>query len=229
MNSRTQRLFAWGGPISLAMAVAGLYVAGFVPPPAPNADTAQIGDLYHAHRTAIAVGALLFMASAAPFLLFIAVLSAHIKRMEGDGRIFTYLQLAAGATSMTPIILAPLAWCTAALRPDNSPEIIRAFNDFGIITMIVATPAAMAQVLAVGLAVLAEKSPRPVFPRWVAPASFLCVIALAFGMPAALTQTGPFAWDGLLGGGLESLGFLPWTVMMTFVLLRAIRQQETAH
>jgi hypothetical protein len=226
MNTGTQKWFAWGGVISLVMAVGGLYVMGFVPPPPPTATVAQIGDLYHEHRSAIALGALLFMASAAPFLLFIAVLSAQMKRIEGNGRTLTYLQLAAGATSMTPIILAPLAWCTAALRPDNSPEIIRALNDFGLMTMIVATPAAMAQVFAVALAVLADKSARPVFPRWIAAASFLCVLALTFGMPAALTQTGPFAWDGFVGGGLESLGFIPWTILMAVVLTRAIRQQE---
>jgi hypothetical protein len=228
MNTRIQSLFTWGGPISLLMAVGGLYVAGFIPPPSPTTNAGQISALYREHGTAIAVGGILFMASAAPFLLFIAVLSAQIKRIEGDGRIFTYLQLAAGATSMTPIILAPLAWCTAAFRPEQSPEVIQAFNDFGFMTMIVATPAAMAQVLAVGLAVLADKNAQPVFPRWVAPASFICVIALAFGLSAALTRTGPFAWNGFVGGALESLGFIPWTMLMVVALLKAIRQQETA-
>jgi hypothetical protein len=47
-------------------------------------------------------------------------------------------------------------------------------------------------------------------------------------LSAALTRTGPFAWNGFVGGGLESLGFIPWTMLMVVALLKAIRQQEAA-
>jgi hypothetical protein len=104
--------------------------------------------------------------------LFVAVLSAQMKRIEGDRPTFTYLQLAAGATSLAPIIVAPLAWCAAAFRPEHSPDTLQALSDLGFLTMVMTTPAAMAQVFAVGMVVLSDKSVRPVFPRWVAPSEF---------------------------------------------------------
>jgi hypothetical protein len=125
---------------------------------------------------------------------------------------------------MTPLIVTPLPWCVAAFRP-HSPEIIQVLNDLGFITMLTATPAVGVQVLAVGLAVLADKRAQPVFPRWVAHASFVCALGLQGGLLLVLTQTGPFAWDGVIAGLLPFI-FFPWCILMTPLLLRAIKQQE---
>src|SRR5260370_16839527 len=92
--------------------------------------------------------------------------------------------------------------------------------------MVMTTPAAMAQVIAVGMVVLSNKSARPVFPRWVAPASFVCAIALLSGMSCVLARTGPFAWDGKVALGLENLGFVPWTLSMSLVLFRPLNPHQ---
>src|SRR6266404_9395236 len=63
MGIRAQRICIWGGPISLLMAFAGLYVAGFLPPPSPAASAEQIAAIYREHSLAIRIGAILFMAA----------------------------------------------------------------------------------------------------------------------------------------------------------------------
>jgi hypothetical protein len=226
MDIRAQRIFAWGGVVNWLMSFAGLYIAGFLPIVSPAASAEQIAALYRANGPlAIEIGSIVFLLASAPFVPFIAVLSTQIKRIEGDRRTFTYLQLAAGAASMTPLIVTPLPWCVAAFRP-HSPEIIQVLNDLGFITMLTATPAVGVQVLAVGLAVLADKRAQPVFPRWVAHSSFVCALGLQGGLLLVLTQTGPFAWDGVIAGLLPFI-FFPWCILMTPLLLRAIKQQET--
>ena len=225
MDIRAQRIFAWGGVVNWLMSFAGLYIAGFLPIISPAASAEQIAALYRANGSLmIEIGSIVFLLASAPFVPFIAVLSTQIKRIEGDRRTFTYLQLAAGAASMTPLIVTPLPWCVAAFRP-HSPEIIQVLNDLGFITMLTATPAVGVQVLAVGLAILADKRPQPVFPRWVAYASFVCALGLQGGLLLVLTQTGPFAWDGVIAGLLPFI-FFPWCILMTPLLLRAIKQQE---
>jgi hypothetical protein len=225
MDIRAQRIFAWGGVVNWLMSFAGLYIAGFLPIVSPAASAEQIAALYRANGPLmIEIGSIVFLLASAPFVPFIAVLSTQIKRIEGDRRTFTYLQLVAGAASMTPLIVTPLPWCVAAFRP-HSPEIVQALNDLGFITMLTATPAVGVQVLAVGLAVLADKRARPVFPRWVAHASFVCALGLQGGMLLVLTRTGPFAWDGVIAGLLPFI-FFPWCILMTPLLLRAIKQQE---
>jgi hypothetical protein len=225
MDSRAQKIFAWSGPISMFMVLVGVWIAGFLPPPSPAASAEQVAAFYRANGTSICVAAILAMLSTAPFLLFIAVLSAQIKRIEGDRRTFTYAQLAAGTASMAPIIIFPLAWCVAAFRPDRSPEFIQAFDDLGFITMVMVTPPAVAQVLVVGLAILSDKGPRLVFPRWLGYVTVLCSIAAVPGVFCVLYKTGPLAWDGSIAGGLPSLVFFPWVILMAVMLTRAINQQ----
>jgi hypothetical protein len=227
VDIRTQKVLAWSGPVSLAMTFGALNMAGFLPFVSATASAEQIAAFYREHSQTICVSSIIFMLSAGVFLGFIGVLSVQIKRIEGERRTFTYLQLAAGTASITPLILTPLAFCTAAFRPEHSPEVIQTLNDFGFITMVTATPEVGVQVLAVGLAILADKRANRVFPRWVAHASFVCAIGLQCGLLCVLTRTGPLAWDGLVGGGIESIVFVPWTILMCVVLLRAIKQQET--
>lgn len=226
MDIRAQKIFAWGALISLLMAIYGLHTAGFLPPPSPAESAEQIAALYRANSVSICIGAILFLLSTAPFLLFIGVLSVQIRRIEGDRRTFTYVQLASGTASMVPIILAPVAWCVAAFRPEQSPESIRSFNDLGFITMVMTTPMVAVEVLAVGLAIISDKGARPIFPKWFAHASFLCAIGLLAGMLCVLSRTGPLAWNGMIAGWPPSLLFLAWTIVMTVILLKAIKQQE---
>lgn len=226
MDSGTQKFLAWSGPISMAVTLSALIIGNFLPFPSPAANADAVAAFYRGHSHAICIASILFMVSAAIFLGFVAELSVQIKRIEGDRRTFTYLQLAAGAASITPLILTPLAWCVAAFRPEHSPDIIQAFNDLGFITMVTATPEVGVQVLAVGLAVLSDKRAQPVFPRWVAHASFVCAIGLQCGLLCVLARTGPLAWDGFVAGGIESIVFVPWTLLMCVMLLKAIKQQE---
>ena len=227
MDIRAQKIFAWSGPFSMSMVLIAVSIAGFLPPPSPAASAEQIATFYRTNGSAISVGGILVMLSTAPFLLFIAVLSAQIKRIEGDARTFTYAQLTSGTASMTPIILFPLAWCVAAFRPEGSAEVIRVFNDLGFITMVLVTPPAMIQVLVVGLAILSDRRKRPVFPRWVGYVSILCTLVDFPGMLCVLYKTGPLAWNGIIAGGLPSLVFFPWVILMAVMLTRAIKQQET--
>jgi hypothetical protein len=226
VDIRAQKVFAWSGPASMFMFAIAAYIAGFLPPPSPAATAEQIASIYRANSHSICIAAILVMLSTAPFLLFIAVLSAQLKRIEGNGRTFAYAQLAAGTASMTPIILIPLVWCVAAFRPERSAEVIQAFNDLGFITQVMVTPPAMAQVLVVGLAILSDKRARPIFPRWLGYLSVLCAIADLPGLLCVLYKTGPFAWDGIIASGLPALTFLPWTILMAVMLTKAIKQQK---
>jgi hypothetical protein len=226
MDIRAQRIFAWCGLISLLMAMGAVYVAGFMPPPAPTESVDQVVALYRANSVSICAAAILFLFSVAPFLLFIAVLSVQMGRIEGDRRLFTYLQLVAGGTSMVPIILVPLAWSVAAFQPEQSADNIYLLNNFGFITMVMATPMVAVEVLAVGLATLSDKRAQPIFPRWFAYASFLCAIALLPGLLCVLAHSGPFDWDGIVAAWVPTLSTLIWVIATTIILLKAIKRQE---
>ena len=225
MDIQAQKIFAWCGPISFAMAITGAVMAGFVPPPAPNASAEQIASFYREHGDSVIAGGIVFMLSTAPFTVFIAVLSAQIRRIEGNRRTFTYAQLAAGTASMVPVILVPVIWCATAFHAEHHPEIVQAFNDFGLITTVMVTPPAMAQVLVTALAILSDQNIRPVFPRWLAYLSFVVAVFCLPGVLCVQFRAGPLAWNGVLAGALPSLVFFSWVILMTFGLIKAINQQ----
>ena len=78
---------------------------------------------------------------------------------------------------------------------------------------------------AVGFATLADKSAEPVFPRW---SGFVNLWLGTLFLPGGLIvffKTGPFAWDGFIAFWIPFAAFALWFLVMTPVLLRAIRQQ----
>jgi hypothetical protein len=226
MDIRAQRVFAWGGIVSMIMGVSAMHTAGFVPPPAPSESADQIAALYHANSFSICVAGIIFLSSVIPFLLFIAVLSVQIARIEGDRRLFTYLQLIAGGASMVPVIIISLAWSVAAFQPEQSADNIYLLNNLAFITMIMGIPMEVAQVLAIGLATLSDKRVRPIFPRWFAYASFLCVIVVLPGLLCVLAHSGTFDWDGIVAAWVPTVSTIAWVIAATVILLRAIKQQE---
>lgn len=119
-----------------------------------------------------------------------------------------------------------MAWETIAFRPDRPVEIILAISDFAWLMFAMTLSPALVQFLSLGIAILLDRSPEPVFPRW---AGFLNIWISVLALPAgaiALFHSGPFAWNGVLAFWLPVVLFVIWILVMLFLLLKMIRQQE---
>jgi hypothetical protein len=79
--------------------------------------------------------------------------------------------------------------------------------------------------LVVGLAILSDKRALPIFPRWVGYVSIVIPLVTTQGLLCWIFKTGPLAWNGFLAGGLPTLLFVPWSILMAVVLIRAINQE----
>src|SRR5580658_9155688 len=97
MNTGVQRACAWCGPLMMVLMLAGLAIAGFIPPPSPGSSASQIAHLFRAHATSIRVGICLTMLGAALLGPFVAAIAIHLKRIKGTGPMLAYVQLALGA------------------------------------------------------------------------------------------------------------------------------------
>ena len=67
---------------------------------------------------------------------------------------------------------------------------------------------------------------KPVFPRWF---GYLNVWVGFLLVPANMIiffKTGPFAWTGVIGFWLPAAVFGAWYLVVTYVLLKAIHQEE---
>jgi hypothetical protein len=81
------------------------------------------------------------------------------------------------------------------------------------------------QLLVLGLAILLDQRPDPVFARWGA---FNIIAGLLF-LPnafAVVYKTGPFAWDGVLAFWLKLALFAVYLAVMFFLVHAAIQRQQ---
>lgn len=227
MNYRIQLLCAWAGPLYVALFCAGLLVAGFIPPPSPTLDAQAIADIYTARKTNIQVGMLIVMAAQGLFAIFVAELTVQLRRIEGPFSPLSYAQLALGVLAVLLVIFPSLLLEIATFRPhDRSPEFLRLLNDMTWIPFVGAWFTVVPQWTVTGLAILLDKHKPPVFPRWAAYVNF-CILVLSLPSTGLyFLHTGPFAWNGLLSFWLAATAFFTWTVLMAYLMIKAIHQQH---
>lgn len=228
MSIASQRICAWCGPAFMVLFGIGFWaVAGFLPPPSPDASAQEIASLYSENTARIRAGLAITMLAATLLFPWIAVISVQLKRIEGPSTPWANTQLTAGAVGFLLFTSPVFIWQTAAYRPDErSPEMLKMLNDLGWLPFVGIFTPAVAQGVAIALAILGDKRREPVFPRWV---GYFNLWAVVMFMPATALpffKDGLFAWDGLLALWVPIAVFGSWFAITFITLLRAIAAQE---
>lgn len=230
MNRNSQLICAWAGPLGIALSGIGLWpIAHFFPPHLPSASATTIAALYQQDANMIRLGMLLLMIGAALWAPFIAAISIQLKRIEGASPVMAYTQLAAGAIGVIVLTAPVMVFTAAAFRPERAPELTQLLNDLGWLLLVMPFGPAAVQLLAIGLAILADTRAGPIFPRWL---GFFNLWVATLFVPAGLVtffKTGPFAWNGLFGFWIPAAVFGAWVAAMFLALLRAIGDQARQH
>ena len=220
MNTRTQLLCTWSGPVFVVLFTIGFwFLAHYLPPPSPNAGAEEIAALYREHTGPIRLGMFLMVACSALVAPFVAVISVQMQRLERGAGVLSYTQLAAGAVGILFLILPALLWTIAAFRPERDPNLILLLNDMGWIFFLMPFGTFSLQNLAIGLAVLGTDGAPHLFPRWAGYFNLWVAVLFVPGGLLTFFKTGPFAWDGLFVFWVPLVVFLLWYGAM-FVLLR---------
>lgn len=227
MNARVQRWCIWAGPLFTLLFAVGFWpLAGFVPPPSPGLTPDGVAAAFLTDGVRVRLGLQLCMVASALFFLFTAVMSVHIKRIEGEHSPLAYAQLAAGCGSTMVFLFPLMSMQSAAYRAGRPAELVQAMSDMAWIPFVGLLCVPATQNLCLALAVFSDRSPAPVFPRW---AGYFNVWVGASYLPAALlvfVHGGPVAWDGLFSWWLGAVAFFSWILVMTPLLLRAVRTQK---
>jgi hypothetical protein len=225
-NARSQQLCAWSGPVFMVAFLIGLLMAGLVPPPAPGVSAAVFTHRLLAHRELFRVGIVIALASVPLFGVFTAGLTVQLKRIEGAHSPMSYVQLGLGMLAVL-LILFPMFWLlAAAFRPGRSDQLIQLLGDMAFLPFVGAWMTVVFQWIATAVAIFSDDAPEPVFPRWAA--YFNLWVAL-LSVPSTLlnfVHSGPFAWNGLFSFWFALGTFGAWILVMTYLLLAAIRRQR---
>jgi hypothetical protein len=226
IHAGMQRLCAWSGVVGVLFFFGAFVVALFIPPPGPSMTQQEVVSMYLEHATLIRVGGVLMMTSGMFIAPFVGAISVQMRRIEQGTPILSYAQLSIGSVFILFFILPAILFLVTAFRPDRSPELTYLMNDFSWILVIMVWPPAFMQNIVVGLAIINDKSPKPIFPRWFA---FFCFWGALLYVPGSLVpffKTGPFAWNGIFAFWIPGGVFTFWYFIMAALLLKAVKRQE---
>jgi hypothetical protein len=219
----------WSWPVAaVLLGISLVFVAGFLPPPLESASAADIAAFYDANRTAIRAGLIGAMFASALFLPFFAVVSAEMRKIEGRNPLLAPIQFGCAIVLVMGFLINCLFWLLASFRPEISPEIIRAFNDFGWLVFTMLIPTYSLQFGCMAIAGFIDHRPHPIWPRWAAYLNIWVGVTGAGGVLVIYLKTGPFSWNGIIGLWLPLvLFFIGMTTNMW--LLRRRVQYEASH
>lgn len=225
MNLRSQQICIWTGPIGMVLFGIGLWpLAHFIPLPDPMASAETIAGFYQSHTIGIRLGGLVIMFGVSLNVAFFGEMFVFVKRMEGDTGPYAMTQALCAALVIAFVFLPALLFTVTAFRPDRAVELTRLLNDFAWILLVIPTPPAVVQSLAIGFAILDDKSPQPALPRWTGYFSVWIAVLLIPGAFAMMFKTGPFAWNGILAFWVPAASAGLWVFVMAFQMLKSLKR-----
>jgi hypothetical protein len=219
----------WSWPMCIVtFGFSFVVMAGFFPPPLESTSAADIAAFYDANRAAIRAGLIGSLFASALLLPFFTVVSAEIRKIEGRNPLLAPIQFG-GAVMLTMIFqIICLFWLLASFRPEISPEIIRAFNDYGWLCWTIFIPTYSMQFLCMAIAGFMDDRDHPIWPRWSAYLNLWVALIGAGGVLAVYMKTGPFSWNGIVGIWLPTVFFVTGMCINAWLLLRRAKFEFTA-
>lgn len=206
-----------------------IFWAGFghnLPPASPSLSAPQLATHFLMHHNSILFGNSMAALVAVLWIPWTAQLAVVMWRIEGSNPVLTIIQLIGGALTAWVLMFCPAIWAVAAFRPDADPNIVRALNDLGFILFNVTYAVTSVQAMAAGLVGLADKSARPLFPRWVCYWAIFTGISFVPLTVMPFFKRGPLAWNGVICfWTLFGIYFL-WTASMGVCMVKDVLKRS---
>ncbi len=223
MDRRVQLVCAWCGPAFLLLFLVGFWlVAGLVPPPSASDSAREIASFYRANTDQLRVGLLLLLIGAPLLVPFSVLLAMQLKRSDPRVAPLAYVQVLMSVVTMLELLLPVVLMATAAFRPGRPPAATQLLNDTAYTILLWAFSPPTLEFAAIGLAILWDRSERPLFPRWSGYLDLAVAAIFAGGAPVLFVRQGAFGWDGAVAFWAVLASFGVWTWVTFATMLRAI-------
>ena len=221
-----QRIFAWTGPVLMVGFLVGFQVAHFVPPPPPTDGAAAVSGFFARHADAVRIGMFIAGFAAALVAPWSVALSVQLKRISPKHSGYAYTELILGALLLVEFVIPIGIWEGIAFRPEVGQDVTLRLNDVASLMLVGVVATAVLEAIVLGIAMLEDPRPVPLFPRWLAWFNIVCGVAFIPGGFCVFTRTGPLAWNGLISWWIALTLIGAWVMVLTWGVLRAIAVQE---
>jgi len=227
---RRLMVLAWSGPVGIALVLLGwMVLAGFLPPPSPDLSPQQVADVWAQHTNLKRLGMIICVWGGTLYVPFTVAVGLLLRRTEAGDRVLSTTQTALGTFGTVFFTLNFLILAVVAFRPARPSEITQQLHDLGFIMTFSPVAPFTLQYIVIGVAILLDRSVRPVFSRWVAYANFWIGLLLVPACLIPFFKAGPLAWNGILSFGIPVAVFVAWFVVMFCAINAAVlRTTQTA-
>jgi hypothetical protein len=226
-NVQFQRVCAWSGVICVVLFFGAFVFADFIPPLSPDLSAVETARHYQEHTLGVRLGAAVMLMSPMFYVTYTAIISAQMRRIPGLHRVVSYVQLAAGSFACLTFLVPAMLFLVTAFRPDRPVEDTQLLSDLSWILLVIAWQPFMPQMIAWSYAILVDRRPAPLFPRWLAYLNLWVALMFTPATCLAFFKTGPLAWNGVFGFWIPATVFVIMFVANTAMLLRAINTPDT--
>lgn len=229
MDTRGQYILLWSTAVVAAISVACFFLfPGFLPPMSPGLSAQGVADFYRdpGHMARARYSMILYNWFGIGFLPLYGLIVVHMKRMNHYSDVLAYGFLAAATSGVGLFATSDLYFQITAFRPERDPAIMQVLNDMAWLNFTAPTGFIVAQNVALALGIYLDRSPRPVFAKWVGHFNLLVAALVAPAALSVTTLSGPFAWDGLWSFWIRLGAVAAWGVVMFFVLWAAAGREK---
>lgn len=244
MNRIGQLICCFWGPGMIVLFVIGaIGLSGYWPPAQlPGASATEVLEWYAENNARLKVG-LVFMTCAYSVMCWYGVaMAVQTRRKEGAFPVWTYVQLVCMACGTAQIVIMGAAWAAAAFRAGGcsdknpcdlvpgSPEYIayahdvQMFHDFGWMILLGTWMPFTFWNLALGAAILLDKTDTPVFPRWSGYFAILAGVSYMLGSGSWFFFEGAMGWNGLLALYWVFIIFGAWVLYFAYASYKNVQR-----
>src|SRR5262245_33466069 len=220
-------ILLWTLPVIGIIWVSAFFLfPGFLHPMSPTMSADDVASFYRDETARIRYSMILFNWFGVGLIPTVILLAMQVRRMAHRTPILSYSLIACAGGPPALFLIANMFWLLGAFRPERAPELTQLLNDLAWITFTVVVSYLIAQCLLLALAIYWDRQDKPVFKTWVAHFNVVIAVALAPAAFAAVSFSGPIAWDGLLSFWVKNIAIAVWIVVMGVVLGQTIRRQR---
>lgn len=223
MTRKAQIFCGWCGIASIVVLVIGLGpLAQLTPPPSPLITAAEVAAQIRQNAAGIEAGMFLVNIGVALSIALVVGISIEMRRIEAPGApVLSYIQLMTGTAASLFLMLPAMILSVAAFRPERPAETMLLFHDLATFCTFMPFSVATLEAWVIAAAILHDRSPAPVFPRWLGWYSFLAGLSYVPMGLLGLFKSGVLASNGLLGWWVPTILVAPWYLLFGYHLIRA--------
>ncbi len=229
MNTRSQIACGLAGILGVLIILPAFIVADYFVPPDADWTPEQFAEFYRSETDRIRAGILMLLLAVVGWAAVVAVITVQLLRHQGPRPVMAALYAVSGVTTYVLLTLFGVFLTAAAFRPERSGEAIQLLHDIGWFMAFLTAPAFTAQAVALGVAVLSDRSPKPVHPRWFGYLNLWIAVLLLPGVLLLFFHTGPFAYHGVISYWIPLFTFGGWMAVQGLVAVLAAQAEAKEH